>query len=183
MMKAAGLHEEQRSRIASKSIDSADLLSLLTFSPSSKTCNYLPPASVHDPQGLPTESPSDKISEPDVLRNITEDVDQFFSVRNLEEGAHFFDKVRPSYHSHLIDSLVAKAVLSKPADVRLVSDLLALVVSKNLCSSAALEKGFTSPSEDLCIYAPKPFTNLGLMMKAAGLDDAQRGRIALKLVD
>ncbi|KDR75692.1 hypothetical protein GALMADRAFT_248310 [Galerina marginata CBS 339.88] len=127
-----------------------------------------------------------EMSEAEAKKKIGEDTKEFFGVRNLEEAEVYFSKLPTQHHNTLVDSLVSKAVESKEADAQLVSEFFELVVSKELCSPAAFEEGFTPIAEiidDIAIDAPKAFHLFALMIKGSKLDEDRRTRLASKSMD
>ncbi|KAF7350934.1 hypothetical protein MSAN_01655500 [Mycena sanguinolenta] len=105
-----------------------------------------------------------EMSKEDADKKITEDSKEFFAVRNLD-GAEQWK--------------------ARKALAQLVSELLARVVAKELCSADALEEGFVllvEILEDIAIDTPKAPNNMALMMKAA-FDGEQAARIAAKTTE
>ena len=121
-------------------------------------------------------------------KRIAEDVEEFFSARNIDESEEYFKKLPSGHHHRLVDKLVSKAIESKEADGKLVADAFARATEKNLCSISSLEEGFLPTAElldDTVIDAPKAFQIMATMMKGAGLDkdEERRVRIARKSMD
>ena len=81
----------------------------------------------------------------------------------------YFTKL-PSEHRHrLVDT---KAAGPKQADAQLVADLFECVISRNLCSPASFEEGFTPIAElidDIAIDAPKAMELLAIMIEGSHL--------------
>ncbi|KAF5357330.1 hypothetical protein D9758_005883 [Tetrapyrgos nigripes] len=130
-----------------------------------------------------TEEPEQEMSEEEAKKKIEEDSKEFFGVRNLDEAEVYFSKLSSIHHHRLVDKLVSMAIESKEADAQLVSQLFERAVSKNLCSSTALEEGFLGIAEfldDIAIDAPKAPNLLAIMMKGAAFSEEQRTRIASK---
>ncbi|KAJ3993865.1 ARM repeat-containing protein [Lentinula boryana] len=129
------------------------------------------------------DEPEPEISEAEAKKKISEDVKEFFGVRNIDEAEVYFDKL-PSHHHHsLVDKLITHAIESKEADARLVGDLFQRVTSNKLCTPSAFEKGFLGVAEfldDIAIDAPKATDLLAIMIKGADLNEAQRKNIASK---
>ena len=134
----------------------------------------------------PTGTPS--LSEADAKKRIDEDSKEFFSIRDLSEAEVYFTKL-PSEHRHLlVDKLVTKAVESKQADAQLVADLFERAISRNICSPASFEEGFTPTAEiidDIAIDAPKAMDLFAIMVKGSHLhlDEERRTRLASKSMD
>ncbi|KAJ3797160.1 ARM repeat-containing protein [Lentinula aff. detonsa] len=124
-----------------------------------------------------------EISEAEAKKKISEDVKEFFGVRNIDEAEVYFEKL-PSHHHHsLVDKLITHATESKEADARLVGDLFQRVTLNKLCSPSAFEEGFLGVAEfldDIAIDAPKATDLLAIMIKGADLSEAQRTNIASK---
>ena len=135
-----------------------------------------------EPSGTPS------VSEADAKARIEEDSKEFFAVRDLQEAEVYFTKL-PSEHRHLlVDKLVTKAVESKQADAQLVADLFERAISRNLCSPASFEEGFTPIAElidDIAIDAPKAMELFAIMIKGSHLhlDEERRTRLASKSMD
>ena len=119
---------------------------------------------------------------------IAEDIDQFFSIRNIDDSEEYFNTTPSKYHHLLVDKMVSKAIASNEADGKLVADAFARAAEKRLCSIPAFEEGFLPIAEfldDIAIDAPKAFQIMATMMKGAGLDkdEERRTRIAQKSTD
>ncbi|KAJ3737527.1 hypothetical protein DFJ43DRAFT_1148650 [Lentinula guzmanii] len=136
-----------------------------------------------DSEDEAVDEPEQEISEEEVTKKISEDVKEFFGVRNIDEAEVYFEKL-PSHHHHsLVDKLITHATESKEADARLVGDLFQRVTSKKLCSPSAFEEGFLGIAEfldDIAIDAPKATDLLAIMIKGADLSEEQRTNIASK---
>ena len=74
-------------------------------------------------------------------KRIVEDVEEFFSARNIDESEEYFKKHSSGHHHRLVDKLVSKAIESKEADGKLVADAFARATEKNLCSISSFEEG------------------------------------------
>ena len=121
------------------------------------------------------------MSETEDKARIEEDSKEFFTVRDLDEAEHYFTKL-PTEHRHLlIDKLISKTVESKEVDAKLVASLFDRAVSRNLCSPAAFEQGFTPIAEmidGIAIDTPKDL--FAIMLKGAHLHkDEERTAIPL----
>ena len=128
------------------------------------------------------------MSEAEANKKVAEDVDKFFSVRNIHESERYFTKLPSEHHHRLVAEMVSKAVELKEADGKLVADAFARAIEKNLCSISSFEEGFLSVAEllgDIAINSPKAFQIMATMMKGAGLDrdEERRVRIAQKSTD
>ena len=78
-----------------------------------------------------------------------------------------------------------QAIESKAADAQLVADFFERAHSKNLCSPASFEEGFTQTAEildDIVIDAPKALDLFVVMLKGAHIheDEERRTRLASK---
>jgi translation initiation factor 4G len=134
----------------------------------------------------PEEEPQAEMSEADAKRKLSEDLKEFKSVRNLDEAEDYFISLPHYHHALLVEQFVSFAVESKETDAQLVADLFARAVNKSLCSSSAFEEGFGLVSEfigDVAIDAPKAPNYFALMVKASGLGDEERTRVAQKSAD
>ena len=132
------------------------------------------------------EEPGIEMTEEAALKKISEDLKEFFAVRNLEEAEVYFSSLPAQYHRLLVDKIVSSAVESKEDDAKLVSQFFALVASKELCSSASFEEGLTPVAEiidDIAIDAPKAFQLLAMMVKGASLNQEQLTNLASKSLD
>ena len=127
-----------------------------------------------------------ELSEEAADAKITEDVKEFFNVRNLDEAEVYFSTLPPQYHHSLVNKLVSRAVESKEPDARLVADLFTRANSKGLCSPDAFEEGLTPTAEiieDIAIDAPKAWSLFATMVNGAELDEEHRTRLASKSTD
>jgi len=126
------------------------------------------------------------MSEAEANKKIAEDINEFFSIRNIDESEGYFVKLPLEYRHLLVDKMVSKAIESKEADGRLVADAFARAAEKQLCPISAFEEGFLPTAgllDDVAVDAPKAFRIVATVMKGAGLDkDEERWtRIAQKL--
>ena len=141
-----------------------------------------------DDEGEGSTSGGASMSETEAKARIEEDSKEFFTVRDLDEAEHYFTKL-PTEHRHLlIDKLISKTVESKEVDAKLVASLFDRAVSRNLCSPAAFEQGFTPIAEmidDIAIDAPKAMDLFAIMLKGAHLhkDEERMTRLASKSMD
>ena len=138
--------------------------------------------------GKEAAKPDSTLTKGNSNKKIAEDIEEFFSVRNIDESEDYFTKLPSEHHHRLVDKMVSKAIESKEADGRLVADAFARAAEKNLCSTSAFEEGFIPIAElldDIAIDAPKAFQIMATMMKGAGLDkdEEQLTRIAQKSMD
>ena len=132
------------------------------------------------------EEASIEMTEEAAMKKISEDLKEFFAVRNLEEAEVYFSSLPPQHHRFLVDKFVSTAVESKEDDAKLVSQFFALAVSKELCSPASFEEGLTPVAEiidDIAIDAPKAFQLLAMMVKGASLDQERLTKLASKSLD
>jgi hypothetical protein len=82
------------------------------------------------------------------LKMISENVEEFFAVRNLGEAEVYFSSLPPRYHHFLVDKIVSSAIESKEDDAKLVSQFFFLAALKELCSAASFEQGLTPVAEN-----------------------------------
>jgi len=132
------------------------------------------------------EEASTEMTEEAAMKKISEDLKEFFAVRNLEEAEVYFSGLPPQHHRFLVDKIVSTAVESKEDDAKLVSQFFALAVSKELCSAASFEEGLTPVAEiidDIAIDAPKAFQLLAMMVKGASLNQERLAKLASKSLD
>jgi translation initiation factor 4G len=126
------------------------------------------------------------MTEAEAEKKIGEDLKEFFAVRNLDEAEVYFTGLPAAHHHILVDKLVSRAIESKEADAKLVSDFFVRATSKDHCTPAAFEAGFTPIAEvidDIAIDAPMAFNLFAIMIKGAGLDEARRTNLASKSSD
>ena len=131
-------------------------------------------------------TPAVEVTDDQAQKKIQEDLKEFFTVRNLDEGEVYFAALPAQHHSKLVDKLVSSAVESKEADAKLVADLFGRATSKNLCSQDALEQGFLPCAEiigDIAIDAPKAFQLFAMMIKGAEFDEERRSRLVASSTD
>jgi translation initiation factor 4G len=132
------------------------------------------------------EEASIEMTEEAALKKISEDLKEFFAVRNLEEAEVYFSSLPLQHHHVLVDKIVSTAVESKEDDAKLVSQFFELAALKKLCSAASFEQGLTPVAEiidDIAIDAPKAFQLLAMMVKAASLNPEQLTNLASKSLD
>ncbi|KAJ3748602.1 armadillo-type protein [Lentinula detonsa] len=173
-----------------QNVEAAEVATKMSRPPSRKPSVDLGPGGAPEPAPqrkrlnlLPRTKPEQEISEAEAKKKISEDMKEFFGVRNINEAEVYFEKL-PSHHHHsLVDKLITHAIESKEADARLVGDLFQRVTSKKLCSPSAFEEGFLVVAElldDIAIDAPKATDLLAIMIKGADLNEVQRTNIASK---
>ena len=127
-----------------------------------------------------------EMTEEAALKKISEDVKEFFAVRNLEEAEVYFSTLPPQHHHFLVNKIVSTAVESREDDAKLVSQFFVLATSKELCSAASFEEGLTPVSEiidDIAIDAPKAFRLLAMMVKGTSLNQERLYNLASKSLD
>ena len=155
---------------------------LTSVNPSSNMPTILGPGSAPEPQRrklklLPRLKP--------YKAKIAKDVEEFFSVRDIDESEEYFNRLPSEHHHLLVNKMVSKAIESKEVNGKLVADAFARASEKNLCSISAFEKGFLPIAKHLdgiAIDAPEAFQIMATMMKGAGLDkdEERRTKIARK---
>ena len=128
------------------------------------------------------------MSEAKANEKIAEDIEEFFSVRNIDESEDYFTELPSKYHHRLVSKMISKAIESKEADGELVAHAFAKAAKKELCSISAFEEGFLPIAElldDIVIDFPEAFQIMATMMKGAGLDkdEERRAKIAQKCMD
>ena len=131
-------------------------------------------------------SPVSALTEEAADAKISEDIKEFFSIRNLDEAEVYFTTLPSLHHHRLVNKLVSSAVESKERDAVLVADLFRHVNSKGLCSSDAFEEGLAPTAEiieDIAIDAPKAWSLFATMVKGAQFDEDHRTRLASKTGD
>ncbi|KAM6495305.1 Armadillo-type fold [Amanita muscaria] len=131
-------------------------------------------------------SPVSTLTEEAADAKISEDVKEFFSIRNLDEAEVHFTALPSQHHHRLVNKLVSSAVESKECDAVLVADLFKRANSKGLCLSDALEEGMTPTAEiieDIAIDAPKAWSLFATMVKGAQFDEEHQTRLASNFED
>ncbi|KAG0708600.1 armadillo-type protein [Suillus ampliporus] len=128
------------------------------------------------------------MSEADAKKKIDEDVKEFFAVRNLEEADVYFTGLPREHRFRLVDKLVASALESKEADVRLAGDFFTQAMNNGQCTLEVFEEGFMPMAEfldDIAIDAPMAFNYMAIMLRGAGFEKEPERlqRIASKLED
>lgn len=134
--------------------------------------------------GEPSAAPA--MSKDQAEKKIDQDIKEFFAIRNLDEAEEYFIALPEEFHHLLVDKLVMRAIESKESDAQLVGDFFERGRSKNLCSLASLEEGFTPTAEilgDIAIDAPKAFDLMAIMIKGAKFPEEQLSRVAGKSED
>ena len=132
------------------------------------------------------EEASIEMTEEATHKKISEDLKEFFAVRNLEEAEVYFGGLPSQHHHLLVDKIVSTAVESKEDDAKLVSQFFALAATKELCSAASFEEGLKPVTEiidDISIDAPNAFQLLVVMVKGASLNQERLTNLASKSLD
>ncbi|KAH8087787.1 hypothetical protein BXZ70DRAFT_532902 [Cristinia sonorae] len=128
-------------------------------------------------------------SEEKVLQTISEDSEDFFCIRDLDQADVYFTHLPVQHRHRLVEKLISMAIReSKATDAELVANFFARAASKNDCSPSTFERGFAPMCEsldDIVYDSPRAFSLYATMMKGAGLDkdEARRARLASKLAD
>lgn len=128
------------------------------------------------------------MSEDQANQQIAEDLKELLSARNVDEAEEYFTKLPAEHHHLLVDKFVMHALEAKEEVVKLIADVFSRASSKNLCSAASFEQGFTPAAEmidDIAIDVPKAFEFFVKLLKGAGLDthEERRERLAGKSMD
>ena len=137
--------------------------------------------SYNEPEGAQT-------TEANAMKKIDTLVNEFFTVRRLEETDGYFTGLPKKHRFRLVAKLVTSALEGKEEDARLVAEFFARPTSRRECPPHAFEAGFVSVAEtldDIVIDAPKAFEYIAAMLQGAGLDrDKERlTHIARKVMD
>ncbi|TDL23008.1 ARM repeat-containing protein [Rickenella mellea] len=126
------------------------------------------------------------MSEEEAMRQIGQDIKEFFAIHNMEETEAYWTKLPVEHRFRLVDELVTFAIQSKEADAKLVAEFFDLAVKKDLCPPASFEDGFLPTIEildDIAIDAPMAFDLMTTMLDGSKLDTVRRKRLAGKPVD
>lgn len=127
------------------------------------------------------------MSEAKVKARVEEDLKEFFTSRDLDEAEHYFTELLTEHRHLLVDKLIAKTVESKEADAELVARLFRRIVSRDICSPAEFEQGFTPTAEmidDIAIDAPKAMDVLCLREHISMHEDEEcMSRLVSKSMD
>jgi len=127
------------------------------------------------PAGMTTEQ---------AKRKIKEDIKELFSLRQPAEAEGYFS-LPAEFRWLLVEELVTKAVDGKPADVKLVSDVFSVAVSKSLVDEAQFLQGFAKDMEyleDTSTDSPNAYANVASLLKAANLSQAAIESLADKII-
>ncbi|KAF5380586.1 hypothetical protein D9615_004672 [Tricholomella constricta] len=196
----AGKKESKRESI-SRTSSSSDTFSMLNpnAGPAAEPKEPRRKRIVLRPRTKPTEAPANKseseneeeempaeMSEEQAKEKIDEDLKEFFAVRNLDEADLYFSGLPAIHHFRLVDKFTSRVVEAKEADALLLAQFFARAVEKELCSTAAFEEGLMPIAEvvdDIAIDAPKALGLFATVVKAVGLDEERRTRLASKSMD
>ncbi|KAI0691915.1 hypothetical protein BC835DRAFT_1528459 [Cytidiella melzeri] len=122
------------------------------------------------------------MTEEQALVLIEEDIKELMSIRNVDEAEEYFVKLPVEHRHRLVDKLVMHGSEAKEDVVDLIAQVFARCTSKNLCSAATFEEGFTPAAEiidDIAIDAPRPsYTSLSFC-RAQVLTKTKSGANAL----
>ncbi|KAM6502551.1 Armadillo-type fold [Amanita muscaria] len=127
------------------------------------------------------EAPASVLTDEAADAKISEDINEFFSIRNLDEAEVYFTALPSQHHHRLVNKLVSSAIESKEPDAMLVANLFRRVNGKGLCSSDAFEEGLAPTAEiieDIAIDAPKAWSLFSTMVKSV-----QSNELASKTTD
>ncbi|TRM69078.1 armadillo-type protein [Schizophyllum amplum] len=139
--------------------------------------------SEEEEEGSTAAAPAAEMTDEAAKKKVGEDIKEFFAIRNMEEAENYFTTLPAPHHHLLVDKLVGQALESKEADVKLVADLFAHALSKDLVSHDALEEGMAPTMEfleDIAIDVPKAWDFMALLVKAASFDEERRTRLVEK---
>ncbi|KAH8832532.1 ARM repeat-containing protein [Flagelloscypha sp. PMI_526] len=142
-----------------------------------------PNASRSAPENGDISYASPEMSDADAKKRVSEDMKEFFAIRNIGEAQSYFTSLLPVHHSILVDQLTSHAIESKTADAELVAELFGRAINKKLVSLSAFETAFSSLAEfleDIAIDAPKAFELMAIVMSGVCLDRDAAGRVSSK---
>ena len=106
---------------------------------------------------------------------INEDVKEFFTLKDLNEGESYFESLPLDFRNELIETLFHKAIDAKESETQLVIELFGCAASKGLATESQFEKGFEYDMEfleDISVDAPQVYTVVAKLMHAAKLSES-----------
>ncbi|KAF9529696.1 hypothetical protein CPB83DRAFT_893220 [Crepidotus variabilis] len=125
-----------------------------------------------------------EMTEKDAAKKLDEDIKEFFSVKNMDEG--YFTDLPVKLRFKLVETFTSAVLEKKEADAQLLAKFFAHAASKGACSPESFEEGFSLVAEilfDVAIDAPKAVDYFAITVKGAGLSEAVRSKIASKSED
>ena len=133
-------------------------------------------------------TPAHGVSETATIKKMNQDLDIFFTYRNLAKAeVAFFSRLPARFHTIVVDKLVRKAVESNSEKVAmLVRDLFSRAVCKELCTPMALQACFMPIAGVIDVVARNfhmAYVFFALMVKAAEFDKTRRLEILSQSVD
>ena len=116
------------------------------------------------------------ISAPERAKEkITEDVKEFFMLKDLNEGECYFESLPPDFRNELIETLFHKAIDAKEWEIQLVIGLFGRAAEKGLATESQFEKGFEGDMEfleDISVDVPQVYMTVAKLMRAAKLSES-----------
>ena len=106
---------------------------------------------------------------------ITEDVKEFFILKDLNEGERYFESLPPDFRNELIETLFHKAIDAKEWEIQLVIGLFGRAAEKGLATESQFEKGFEGDMEfleDISVDVPQVYMTVAKLMRAAKLSES-----------
>lgn len=132
----------------------------------------------------PSTVAAPEMSEKEASKKLAEDIKEFFSVKEIDEG--YFTDLPPKLRYKLVEEFTCAALEKKEPDALLLAKFFAHAVSKGACDVDAFEQGFSKVAEivfDVAIDSPKALDWFAVVVKGAGLDEDVRRKIASKSED
>ena len=106
---------------------------------------------------------------------ITEDVKEFFMLKDLNEGECYFESLPPNFRNGLIETLFHKTIDAKEWEIQLVIGLFGRAAEKGLATENQFEKGFEGDMEfleDISVDVPQVYMTVAKLMRAAKLSES-----------
>ena len=106
---------------------------------------------------------------------ITEDLKEFFMLKDLNEGECYFESLPSDFRNELIETLFHKAIDAKESETQLVICLFERAASKGLATESQFEKGFEGDMEfleDISVDVPQVYMTVAKLMRAAKLSES-----------
>jgi len=125
-----------------------------------------------------------EMSEEKAKAKISEDVKEFWQVRDVTEAVSYFKDLPATYHEQLVNKFVSDVINMKEADVVVIADLFTQSVAAGNVSTDALKKGLSETVEfldDIAVDVPQAYPFMAKLMKGATLSKEDVEELGAKI--
>lgn len=124
------------------------------------------------------------MTEEQAKTKIDEDLKEFWSIRDIDEGVRSFEALPDEFKGKFVDKLVGKAMDSKEADVKVVAELFSRAADSGACPASAFESGIAGTIEfldDMAIDIPQAYPLMARLLRGSKLPQESVEALADKI--